>query len=310
MSSFSERALRDGFHLRAVPLSRLKDLRADIEAFCDSQELNGFQEFIVSKYQFEPPELPFKARSVIIAAQKSYSYAEVTFRLNGRDYRVYAPSPADTRGGDTETYVKTALARDGYNVAAADFWFPFKRFAVQSGLAEYGRNNITYIPGLGSYASYAAFFSDMAPDPDTWRPAVTAKACDGCTLCREHCPTGAIREDRFLLNNIFCLSAVNEDGGEEFAPYVPAEIHHTTVNCLRCQYCCPMNADANKNTAPPVRFDETETALLLGPDPYETLPEALRRKCEPIGLAGIPGLKRNLRACFAIIDSGGACSLV
>jgi hypothetical protein len=32
-------------------------------------------------------------------------------------------------------------------------------------------------------------------------------------------------------------------------------------------------------------------------------------KCEPLGFGGIAGLKRNLRACFAIADNGGACSL-
>jgi epoxyqueuosine reductase len=310
MPGFAETALKDGFYLRTVPVARLKDLRADIEAFQNAEELNRFQQWILSRYIYEAPPLPFEVRSVIVAVNRCHSFAEVTFHQNGRAYLVYSPTPLDTSAGDTETYIKNALEQGGYHMAAVEGWLPIKRFAVQSSLAEYGKNNITYVPGLGSYVSYSVYFSDVEPDADEWRPVVTAKACDGCVSCREHCPTGAIRPDRFLIDNLYCLSAFNEDGGDEFEPFVPKDIHHTTINCLRCQYSCPMNAEANKNTAPAVSFDEAETALLLGEDPYDQLPEALRQKCAPLGFDGIPGLKRNLRACFAIVDNGGQCSLI
>jgi epoxyqueuosine reductase len=310
MPDFKTTALQDGFHLRVVPVSRLRDLRAEIEAFQSQEELNGFQKWIVSKYGYEAPELPFDVRSVIIAAVRFYSYAELYFYLNGREYKVYAPTPADNSGGDVEDYISSALEHGGYHMAKAEVWLPIKRLAVQSGLAEYGRNNITYIPGVGSYVGYAVYFTDMEPDTDQWRPCVTAAACSGCTACMEHCPTGAIRPDRFLLDNARCLAAYNEEPGDAFEAWIPPSAHHATVNCLRCQYCCPMNAQANRNTAPPISFDETETALLLSDTPYNDLPEDLRRKCLPLDFETTPGLKRNLRACFAVVDGGGKCSLV
>ena len=41
---------------------------------------------------------------------------------------------------------------------------PLKTLAVRSGLAKYGRNNISYVPGLGSFHQLAAFFSDLPCD--------------------------------------------------------------------------------------------------------------------------------------------------
>jgi epoxyqueuosine reductase len=36
-----------------------------------------------------------------------------------------------------------------------------KRLAVRSGLARYGRNNVTYVEGMGSFLELSASLTDM-----------------------------------------------------------------------------------------------------------------------------------------------------
>lgn len=70
---------------------------------------------------------------------------------------------------------------------------------MHSGLAKYGRNNITYVNGLGSN------FSDIKCQEDTWGEVQNESFCNECNLCGEHCPTGAILEYRFLIDTLECL---------------------------------------------------------------------------------------------------------
>jgi len=39
---------------------------------------------------------------------------------------------------------------------------PIDRLAVRGGLATYGRNNVTYVPGMGSFHRLSAFYSGPA----------------------------------------------------------------------------------------------------------------------------------------------------
>ncbi|MEE9378294.1 MAG: hypothetical protein V3V33_09695 [Candidatus Lokiarchaeia archaeon] len=59
----------------------------------------------------------------------------------------------------------TEILKPGeYNVAYARL--PQKTLAVRSGLAEYGRNNITYIPGMGSFHRLTTLYSDFPTEED------------------------------------------------------------------------------------------------------------------------------------------------
>ncbi|MFW5685834.1 MAG: 4Fe-4S double cluster binding domain-containing protein [Spirochaetota bacterium] len=117
---------------------------------------------------------------------------------------------------------------------------PLKRLAVSCGLAVYGRNNITYVAGMGSFLTLAAHYSNLEPEDLDWSEPVTAKACARCEACVAACPTGAIRADRFLIDNERCLSYFNESPGT-FPPWLSANVHHCVYDCLICQSACPMN---------------------------------------------------------------------
>jgi epoxyqueuosine reductase len=88
------------------------------------------------------------------------------------------------------------LRHGGYHLAKP--LLPLKTLAVYSGLARYGRNNISYVTGFGSYLQLMGAFSDLPCESDPWCEPKTLDRCSKCIACLQHCPTGAIADDRFF----------------------------------------------------------------------------------------------------------------
>ena len=293
-------AVKHGDRLQIIPSHRIADLKNDIEAFAGSEELNGFQEWIVkSLYSYDIPSVDFTVRSVILVALSHPFYADVVFTSNGKEYSGKCLVRSDFDRADE--YIKTFLEGHGYHVAKAGN-LPLKRLGVQSGLSEYGRNNITYIEGMGSNFSLAAYFSDMPCEEDNWRKVVTAKRCGNCRVCINSCPTGAIRSERFLIDNQKCLSALNEVP-DNFPEWLPVSVHHTCYDCLRCQEHCPMNIGHIEKMENSLVFSEQETGMLLEGEPIESLPESMKQKIFKLGLdEWYPAIPRNIRMLMNISE--------
>lgn len=288
---------RDAYPTALVQVSRLAQLREALETFAIAEPLNGFQRFILSDlYTLTVPALDFEAASILIVAVPHPMYASVSFSHGGQ--RVSCLSLTDPCIDAMETILLPQLSAAGYHAQAAPM-LPLKRLAVQSGLAVYGRNNITYVEGFGSRISYQAYFTDIPCTGDAWRPMENAKQCAGCTHCLRQCPTGAIRQERFLIDNSICLSAINEDGGDAFPDWLDPAVHHTPYDCLRCQMGCPLNRGQETACTDSIAFDEAETGLLLSGE-YDNLPSSLQAKCKALSLLEwADGLPRNLRALLA-----------
>jgi epoxyqueuosine reductase len=176
---------------------------------------------------------------------------------------------------------------------------PLKRLAARSGLAAYGRNNVCYVDGMGSHLSFAAYYSDVPCDDERWMELRPAARCARCKVCLNDCPTGAIRESRFLIDNQRCLSYLNESSGD-FPGWLPASVHHCVYDCLRCQLRCPMNKEVAGNVTGPIEFDREETEMLLAGAPVGSLPPALQRKARHLGIDEWPpdAIARNLKTLF------------
>ncbi len=285
-------AKNNGDRLKVISVKHLKELQELLDNFSKEEELNDFQKWILKDlYRFGLPEVDFDVKSVILIAIHHPFYAEVEFCKDGRKNQVLSLVRADFRAADN--YLADYMKLKGYSILA-EYNLPIKRLAVHSGLAKYGRNNITYIDGMGSNFSYAAYFTDMPCEEDTWGEVNNAKACEKCNACIDECPTNAIRADRFLIDNQKCLSCLNEVP-DEFPEWLPESVHHTLYDCLICQRICPMNAGQQKKILKGISFNEEETNMLLEGKPLDTFSEETQDKIRLLGMdewyAAIP---RNL----------------
>lgn len=282
-----------GNKLILIPVKRLKTLKAELNSFKEEEELNGFQRWIVNElYHFDLPEAGFEIRSILLVALSHPAYAEVELNYQGTIHKTLSLVMPDF--DFARNRITQYLTDQGYHCCRSTN-LPLKRLAVQSGFAVYGRNNITYIDGLGSYFSYDAFFTDLPCSEGEWRPVTIAASCTSCSACVHHCPTQAIRKDRYLIDIQRCLSAMNEMPGE-FPEWLAPSVHHTMYDCLRCQEICPMNQEYGENVLRTVVFNEEETGMLLSGAPYDSFSDSMKRRTKLLGLDDwLEAIPRNLR---------------
>lgn len=289
-------AVDHGDRLKVISAKRLKELREVIENFKDQQDLNDFQKWIVNElYQFEIPEEEFEVNSIVLAAVHHPFYARAEFQRDGikKTFLCLVRSDFDK----TEAYLREFAEAKGFSIKAARN-LPMKRLGAHSGLAKYGRNNITYVDGLGSNFSYAAYFSNVKCEEDTWGDVRNAEACSKCDLCVKNCPTKAIREEVFLIDNQKCLSCMNEVPGE-FPDWIPVSVHHTLYDCLICQRVCPMNRKEIGNIIEHISFTEEETKMLLEGTPIHSFSDEFKAKIFMLGIdEWYEAIPRNLRVLF------------
>ncbi len=276
-----------------IPISCLNDIKDDISIFAQRNDLNNFQKWIVKERYVLNPEPDFEPQSIIIAAV-GFNLCNAVFHYEGKT----VTSVVDLAASEDE--VKELLSQGNNYHFFFDYWLPQKRLAVRSGLAEYGRNNICFVDGMGSLISLFVFISDMPYDKDyTWREVKNMDVCETCNLCLSSCPTGAILTNRFLIDNEKCLTSMNEFGTEPFPDTVPKSVHHRIVCCSRCQELCPSNKDGFDNIAQSVSFSEEETVLLLSGVKFEDLPKELADKLETNCMKWFyESIPRNLKALF------------
>jgi epoxyqueuosine reductase len=286
-----------------VSIDRLADLREDIEA----GRRNGlydddlYREYL-GGFVFGPPAGLKDVRSVVVLAV-GQPQVRFTFCRDGKAMAVIVPPTylhapeTDRKAGET---LAALLARAGYRAAPAVL--PKKLLAVRSGLATYGRNNVTYVPGLGSFHRLSAFYTDMPCDADQWHELAMLDSCGKCRLCYTLCPTGAIDKGRFLVHAERCIVFHNEKPATvPFPSWLDSSWHNCLVGCIRCQRLCPENRDRINLFADGCVFDQEETDLILTGTPLDRLPVSLAKKLEAHDLAGLLDLlPRNLAALFNI----------
>lgn len=279
--------------MATIPISCLNDIKDDISAFAQRSDLNSSQKWIVTQGYTLNPEPDFEPQSIIIAAV-GLNLCNATFHYEGKT----VTSVVDLK--TTPAQVEELLSQGNSYHFFYDRWLPHKRLAVRSGLAEYGRNNICYVDGMGSLITLFVFISDMPYRKDyIWREVKSMDICNTCNRCLNNCLTGAILSDRFLIDNEKCLTSINQFGTEPFPDTVPKSAHHRIVCCSRCQDICPLNKGRFDNISESVDFSEEETELLLFGTKYEDLPEELSEKIDTYCIKWFyNSLQRNLKVLF------------
>jgi epoxyqueuosine reductase len=239
-----------GYKGRMVSIQHLGDLQGEIEGH-HRQGLfdEEFYQTWITRFAFSPPDSLPGARSLIVVAIPQ-PQVRVVFTWNAETRPLIIP-PTYVGYEETNKQVEDLLAgilgAEGYRVAQATL--PIKLLAVRSGLGAYGKNNICYVPGMGSFHQLAAFYSDLPCQEDNWQELQMMESCHKCSACLRNCPTGAgpstglrtgpstgLRTgtpERFLLRAERCITFHNERGGDfPFPAWLDPSWHNCLIGCL------------------------------------------------------------------------------
>lgn len=296
-SRLAERGVRG----RAVSTDHLADLEAAIEGprcqgLLDAELVRSY----LAEFDYYLPETLPEATSIIVVAVPQ-PQVRVSFTWAGEQVASIIPPTYPEREMDTYVHglLRKILEPAGYRLAEASL--PKKLLAVRSGLAAYGKNNVTYVPGMGSFHGLVAAYTDLPVVEDGWREPQMMERCQACEACLRHCPAGAITAERFLLRAERCIAFHNEKPADvPFPTWMDAGWHNCLVGCLHCQWVCPENQEVRKWVEAGVVFSQEDTELLLEGVPLARIPAATRDKMRRVNLdLWADTLPRNLAALLS-----------
>jgi len=274
---------RKGYLFKTFSCYHVCEAQNELESFHQQGYFDEkfFQERLAS-FQFSNfnPDNQFTSVLVIAVPQPMI---RIEFRWLKKNYATCIPPTYDFSvnkliGRQLEKKIKPK----GYRIEP--YYTPLKYFAVRSGLAEYGRNNVCYIQGLGSFFRLMAFITDIPHLDDTWRNPEMMERCKKCRSCIKACPMGAISEKRFLIFAERCLTFHNENI-EPFPKSIAPETHNCLIGCMYCQLACPENKKVSEWIEERECFSENETAMILNDTPLPNLPESTKHKLERLCLS-------------------------
>jgi epoxyqueuosine reductase len=296
-----------GYRHRLAPVEVAAELRETISGLRAEGLL---AEAIYQQYQgywdFTPPAAVPEPRTLIVVAWRSLP-VKVRFHADTGPLEAVIP-PSYLSTADRARCLEAArlvLGPAGYVVDWAAL--PVKLLAVRAGLAQYGRNNLAYVTGLGSYVRLGALCTDaeLGAVKHKTKASMLMSCCPPCRNCHHVCPTGCIPHSGTVIDAGRCLAQVNENVGA-WPEWVPARSHNSLVGCMRCQEACPANRYYLCREEVVAEFDRRETALILEDRPAEELPVELHDRLAELDMEGYSTvLGRNL---LALRDSIAASS--
>jgi epoxyqueuosine reductase len=278
---------------RIVSIQHITDLKSEIDLSYSQGLLDDllYRERL-TWFQFNISEAFPSAKSIIIATAPQ-PQQKARFRFEGRSFDVTVP-PTYSRDTDRliENAIRGVLRPAKCHVHEARL--PDKLLAVRSGLAKYGKNNIAYVEGLGSFHRLKVFLSDLPTVEDNWAEPQMVEQCSKCSACVKKCPTSAILSDRFLIRAERCLTFHNEREAE-FPDWIDPAWHNCLIGCMVCQLVCPANKGVRNQFGAGESFTEEETTLIAGGVSSDRVPRPMADRLRRLGLLEDVGLMpRNL----------------
>jgi epoxyqueuosine reductase len=278
------------YRYRTMSVSHFSDLQAEIGSRKQSGKLsnNAVYRSYLNALNFELPPDFQEARSVIVMAVLT-KVMHVYFHLNGEKHEILLPHYYDT--GLTVSMLKNEALKNILPEAGPRLertaTVHLKLLAVRSGLGRYGRNNIFYADGLGSFVSLYALLTDHVFEEDNWHELSMLEQCENCSVCLKRCPTGAIRKDNFVIDVEKCITLYNELEGD-LPEWIPDNAHNALMGCLLCQSSCPANHEAIRSIGYLDEITEDETRQFLSGNPDEAVMRSISKKLK---LPYMPGAK-------------------
>ncbi len=290
-----------GYKGKIVSAEHVPELRKVVQKLNEQHLLDPkFYEDYKSYFEFKQDVDLTEIRSLFIIAMPVPQF-EAVFHYNNEKISLLIP-PTYLYGlkisNQMTDFVNNILKSTGYKAVYARL--PQKTLAVRCGLAEYGRNNITYVNGMGSFHRLTTLYSDFPTTEDNWQELQMMDLCKECSACTNNCPTGAIPTDRFLLRVERCLTYHNENPPEvPFPDWIDPSWHNCLVGCLHCQKVCPANKKVKNWTEKGPEFSEEETKQILEGMDFDDLFPETKKKIENFDLVNyFEVLPRNLSPFF------------
>jgi epoxyqueuosine reductase len=285
---------RTGFKARAVSIQHLAELKEEIgRAHSAGLLYDGVYRDYHYAFDFKiPDDLP-QPRSIIIVAAPSPAQ-QVTFIIDEQPFKAIIP-PVYNHDTDQQIFdcIAGVLRPKGHRLENASV--PKKLLASRSGLTQYGRHNITYVEGMGSYHRLAAFFTDAPITEDHWQKPQMLARCETCSACIKNCPSGAVPSDRFVLYVEKCITYHNESD-KPFPDWIDPSWHNCLIGCMICQDVCPENPPSVRRRVDTSNFTQEETKQILEGIPQERLAPETIEKIKRTGiLSDYKLLARNLK---------------
>ena len=300
----------DIFKCRTVSVEHLQDMQDYMDTLRKKGLFSNNRVFrsYVERKSFKLPEDFQEAKSIIVVAvYMPLTSANVNFR--GCPHKILIPPNYRVQDFTMEqlrtTIAKKMITQNENRIEDARNNVFLKHLAARSGLAEYGRNNICYVEGMGSMFSLHAFFTDHAFEEDHWGDLQLMESCRSCKICTNECPTHAISDARFVIDVERCISLYNEIAGE-IPVWIPVSAHNALIGCMRCQLRCPANREVLSRTVELENLTESETTSILECAENEDMVRALCKKLkvstpEAVRI-DLPVFSRNLKMLLKAIQ--------
>jgi epoxyqueuosine reductase len=268
-----------------VSASHIPELESEINLlYKDSLIDEGlYEKYIQDYFDFSITNKYPLVRSLIIIATPS-PQIDVKFNINESFFwSKIPPAYSDRKNvtGNIKNITSQIFDSNGYKTIPVIL--PKKLLAVHSGLARFGKNNLSYVSGMGSYHRLTVFASDLACMYDSWQNLQILDKCSSCNACHNNCPSSAISNDQFVIKAERCLTYFNEQL-DPFPKWIDTKWHNSIVGCMRCQSICPENKKYISAIENKEEFSKTETSLILKGIPFKELPERLQLKIKNLSL--------------------------
>ncbi|MEW5817787.1 MAG: 4Fe-4S double cluster binding domain-containing protein [Spirochaetota bacterium] len=268
---------------RIVSINHLEELKDEIWALIADRLISeDFFNKNLGHFKFTKPEELPNTKSIIIFAFPQ-KITEIKFSLHGTNHAAIIPPTYIYNDviKACETILKSLVTESGKGFLRAAL--PLKLLAVRSGLGKYGRNNLCYVEGMGSFTRLQAYYTDYHFETDNWQETEMMDRCADCKLCITNCPTGSITFERTLINAERCLTLYNENEGT-FPEWITPHSHNALVGCMQCQSICPLNRSLKEKMEIQEHFNEGETDMILHRVPFDELPETSQRKLKNLNI--------------------------
>ena len=203
---------RHGFKVKIVSAEHIPELQESIRENLESGKIDTAVYRDYGRcFDGSGTDIADWTRSIIVLAAPS-PMLEVTFIIDNKKHpAVIPPTYIHSADQTVKSVLETVLETNGYQFSRAAL--PEKLLAARSGLARYGKNNIVYIDGMGSFVRLLAFYTDLPTIDDSWQKPLALDECIKCNACIKKCPTGAIDPNDFQLRAEKCLTFHSESPG-------------------------------------------------------------------------------------------------